>query len=69
MASLDEKAKSVGGVVGGQTLVAEMKLLKEMQEHCGKFMFPSLFLNFYNVYVICFLSRNWDFALIDIWFY
>lgn len=35
MASLEEKAKSVGGVVGGQTLVAEMKLLKEMQEHCG----------------------------------
>nr|XP_025657715.1 auxin response factor 5 isoform X2 [Arachis hypogaea] len=36
MASLEEKVKTCGvGVVGGQTLVAEMKLLKEMQEHSG----------------------------------
>jgi hypothetical protein len=35
MSSLEEKVKSVGGVGGG--LVAEMKLLKEMQEHCGMF--------------------------------
>ncbi|TKY57647.1 Auxin response factor 5 [Spatholobus suberectus] len=43
MASVEEKIKTggvgvgVGGgmVVGGQTLVAEMKLLKEMQEHSG----------------------------------
>ncbi|CAJ1972521.1 unnamed protein product [Sphenostylis stenocarpa] len=41
MASVEEKIKNggvgAGGgmVVGGQTLVAEMKLLKEMQEHSG----------------------------------
>lgn len=39
MASVEEKIKSVGVgggmIVGGQTLVAEMKLLKEMQEHSG----------------------------------
>ncbi|XP_061356533.1 auxin response factor 5 [Gastrolobium bilobum] len=39
MASVEEKIKTcgVGGglVVGGQTFVAEMKLLKEMQEHSG----------------------------------
>ncbi|CAL0323844.1 unnamed protein product [Lupinus luteus] len=34
MVSLEEKIKT-GGVVGGQTLAAEMKLLKEMQEHSG----------------------------------
>ncbi|KAK2398267.1 auxin response factor [Trifolium repens] len=35
MSSLEEKVKGVGvGGVGGG-LVAEMKLLKEMQEHCG----------------------------------
>ncbi|XP_058725365.1 auxin response factor 5 [Vicia villosa] len=34
MVSLEEKVKTVGGGVGGG-LVAEMKLLKEMQEHCG----------------------------------
>lgn len=53
MASVEEKIKTGGvgvgvgvGVVGGQTqtqnLVAEMKLLKEMQEHCGLFPFFSL---------------------------
>jgi hypothetical protein len=37
MSSLEEKVKGVGvGGVGGG-LVAEMKLLKEMQEHCGMF--------------------------------
>ncbi|RDX67368.1 Auxin response factor 5, partial [Mucuna pruriens] len=36
MASVEEKIKTGGGmVVGGQTLAAEMKLLKEMQEHSG----------------------------------
>ncbi|KAK7382966.1 hypothetical protein VNO78_28631 [Psophocarpus tetragonolobus] len=36
MASVEEKIKTAGGmVVGAQTLVAEMKLLKEMQEHSG----------------------------------
>ncbi|KAK7280725.1 hypothetical protein RJT34_25792 [Clitoria ternatea] len=45
MASVEEKIRTVGVgvggvgggglVVGGQTLVAEMKLLKEMQEHSG----------------------------------
>ncbi|KAK7376737.1 hypothetical protein VNO80_02152 [Phaseolus coccineus] len=45
MASVEEKVKTGGAgagagagggmVVGGQTLVAEMKLLKEMQEHSG----------------------------------
>lgn len=35
MVSLEEKVKSVGVGVGGGGLVAEMKLLKEMQEHCG----------------------------------
>ncbi|KAE9588348.1 putative transcription factor ARF family [Lupinus albus] len=34
MVSLEEKIKT-GGVVGVQTLAADMKLLKEMQEHCG----------------------------------
>lgn len=37
MVSLEEKVKSVGVGVGGGGLVAEMKLLKEMQEHCGIF--------------------------------
>lgn len=52
MASVEEKLKTggvgvgvgvgAGGgmVVGSQTLVAEMKLLKEMQEHSGLFHFP-----------------------------
>jgi len=46
MTSVEEKLKTVGVgagagmVVGGQTLVAEMKLLKEMQEHSGLFHFP-----------------------------
>ncbi|KAL5129261.1 Auxin response factor 5 [Glycine soja] len=36
MASVEEKIKTGGGmIVGGQTLAAEMKLLKEMQEHSG----------------------------------
>lgn len=36
MVSLEEKVKTVGVGVGvGGGLVAEMKLLKEMQEHCG----------------------------------
>ncbi|KAE9600138.1 hypothetical protein Lal_00046230 [Lupinus albus] len=42
MGSVEEKINKtgvvgigVGGVVGGQTLSADMKLLKEMQEHCG----------------------------------
>ena len=44
MASVEEKVKTCGvGVVGGQTLVAEMKLLKEMQEHSGLFLTISPF--------------------------
>ncbi|KHN39439.1 Auxin response factor 5 [Glycine soja] len=36
MASMEEKIKIGGGmIVGAQTLAAEMKLLKEMQEHSG----------------------------------
>ncbi|XP_019432536.1 PREDICTED: auxin response factor 5-like [Lupinus angustifolius] len=35
MGSVEEKINKTGGVVGVQTLAAEMKLLKEMQEHCG----------------------------------
>ena len=45
MASVEEKIKTGGGmIVGGQTLAAEMKLLKEMHEHSGLlFRFPFLF--------------------------
>ena len=45
MASMEEKIKIGGGmIVGAQTLAAEMKLLKEMQEHSGLlFHFPFLF--------------------------
>ena len=36
MASVEEKIKTGGGmIVGGQTLAAEMKLLKEMTYLCG----------------------------------
>lgn len=43
MVSLEEKVKTVGGGVGGGGLVAEMKLLKEMQQHCGMFVSSCLF--------------------------
>lgn len=47
-------------VVGGQTLVAEMKLLKEMQEHSGLFHFPfrniilTFWLHFNDTHVWCY---------------
>ena len=49
MASMEEKIKIGGGmIVGAQTLAAEMKLLKEMQEHSGLlFHFPFLFFLFF----------------------
>jgi len=67
MGSVEEKVKTggvgvgVGGgmVVGGQTLVAEMKLLKEMQEHSGLFHFSFwkiIFFTFwlhFNVMLVC----------------
>ena len=50
MASMEEKIKIGGGmIVGAQTLAAEMKLLKEMQEHSGLlFHFPFFFIYFLN---------------------
>lgn len=68
MASVEEKVKTggvgvgagagAGGgmVVGGQTLVAEMKLLKEMQEHSGLFHFSFwkiIFLPFGYILMTC----------------
>lgn len=35
MAYVEDKVKSVGLVVGGQSLVAEMKMLKELQDQSG----------------------------------
>ena len=70
MASVEEKIKTggVGGgmVVGGQTLVAEMKLLKEMQEHSGllfNFCFgrPFVFLPFGYILMTCLFDATTKF--------
>lgn len=41
MGSVDEKVRPGGLVSGGNTLLEEMKLLKEMQDNTGQFPSPS----------------------------
>lgn len=50
MGSVEEKNKPGSLVSGAHTLLEEMKLLKEMQDHTGQFPCEFLFLVFGVVY-------------------